>query len=167
MIARLIGLACLLALALPAAAQELSFDIRHTRACLDRAGADAEGQRACVGTSANRCMDATPMGSTTVGMGGCIDRELQWWDARLNAAYQRLMARERADDAQFQGMASVPPKAPALRDMQRAWIPFRDATCAYERSWWGGGTGGGPATLGCLLRMTAEQTLYLEKAGLE
>ena len=53
--------------------------------------------------------------------------------------------------------------AVALRAMQRAWIGFRDATCDYERSLWGGGTGGGPATAACLMRMTGEQTLYLER----
>ena len=46
--------------------------------------------------------------------------------------------------------------------MQRAWIGWRDATCDYERAQWGGGTGGGPATVACLMRLTGEQALYLE-----
>jgi uncharacterized protein YecT (DUF1311 family) len=50
---------------------------------------------------------------------------------------------------------TVPPVAEALRDMQRAWIAYRDASCDYERAQWGGGTGGGPATAGCLMRTRA------------
>ena len=46
--------------------------------------------------------------------------------------------------------------------MQRAWIRFRDAKCAYARSHWGGGTGAGPAGVECLMRETAEQTWYIE-----
>ena len=49
----------------------------------------------------------------------------------------------------------------------KRWIGYRDATCDYERSQWGGGTGGGPATLGCLMRLTGEQTLYLEQIMVE
>jgi len=58
---------------------------------------------------------------------------------------------------------AAPAQAEALRDMQRAWIAFRDATCTYEASQWSGGTGQGPAYEGCVMRMTAEQTLYLER----
>ena len=50
--------------------------------------------------------------------------------------------------------------------MQRAWIEYRDATCAYEAAQWGGGTGAGPAFAGCLMRLTAEQALYLEYEGM-
>jgi uncharacterized protein YecT (DUF1311 family) len=46
--------------------------------------------------------------------------------------------------------------------MQRAWIGYRDAACDYERAQWGGGSGGGPATAGCLMRLTGEQALALE-----
>ena len=107
------------------------------------------------------CMTANQSGGSTVGMGGCLSKELDWWDARLNAAYGALMKREKADDAEYGG-EGIPAKAPALRAMQRAWIAWRDATCDYERSQWGGGTGGGPATVGCLMRLTGEQALYLE-----
>ena len=52
----------------------------------------------------------------------------------------------------------------ALRDMERTWIIHSDVTCDFERSIWGGGTGSGPAQIGCLLAMTGEQRLYLESA---
>jgi len=153
----------LLAVPVPASAQDLNFDMWHTLACLDEA-VGADQQRACVGASAGACMEATPSGSSTVGMGACLDYEYGYWDDRLNASYQALRAREKASDAEWSGHVK---KADALRDMQRAWIGFRDATCDYERAQWGGGTGGGPATAACLLRMTGEQTLYLEQMMVE
>ena len=45
--------------------------------------------------------------------------------------------------------------------MQRKWIDFRDAACAFEASKWGGGTGGGPAATQCHLTLTAQQYLRL------
>ena len=106
----------------------------------------------------------TPGGSSTVGMGYCLSQELDLWDARLNETYRALLTVERALDAETATLgASVPPRASALRDMQRAWIGFRDATCVYEYAQWGGGTGGGPANTSCLLRLTALQALELER----
>jgi uncharacterized protein YecT (DUF1311 family) len=52
--------------------------------------------------------------------------------------------------------------APALQEMQRAWIAFRDTTCQYEVTQWGGGTGSGPAFADCRMRTTARQALTLE-----
>lgn len=147
---------------LPAVAQEPRFSPAPTLDCVALNEGTAE-VRACIGLSANDCMETTPMGSTTVGMGFCLDAELSLWDGRLNAAYKDLMAMNRAQDAEMQTLgSSAPPMADALRAMQRAWIAFRDARCDYERSQWGGGTGGGPATYACLMQMTGEQALYLE-----
>ena len=160
------GLVAAIALAGAAQAQDLRFDIVDTLACLDR----AEGPHAaagCVGAAAEACIGATDLGGTTVGMGGCIDLELSYWDDRLNAAYRALRAKERAEDAEMAGMPGAASQADALRAMQRAWIPFRDATCDYERAQWGGGTGGGPAALGCLMRLTGQQALYLESMMVE
>ncbi|MCP3972180.1 MAG: DUF1311 domain-containing protein [Rhodobacteraceae bacterium] len=149
-------------LAGPAAAQDISFGMSGTLSCLDRADWVYAEMEACIGTSAGACMEATPMGGSTIGMSECLDRELDYWDERLNAGYRVLRDKERRDDAEWSGSPGVVSKADALRDMQRAWIAFRDATCDYERSQWGGGTGGGPATVGCLMRLTGEQAIYLE-----
>ena len=108
-------------------------------------------------------MESHPSGYTTVGMGYCLDRELSYWDGRLNAAYAQVMAKDKAVDAEMTALGSAAPSlSESLRAMQRAWIPFRDASCDYERAQWGGGTGGGPATLSCLMYMTARQALLLE-----
>lgn len=144
------------------AQDDLLFDIRHTQSCL--LDADSfDDKRGCIGASANLCMGANDLGSSTYGMGGCLSFEAEWWDGQLNAAYKKLMRREKSDDVDADGYGdNIPKKAPALRDMQRAWIPYRDATCAYEYSQWGGGTGGGPASVACVMRLTAEQALYLQ-----
>ena len=137
----------------------LRFDGALTQACLD-----GGGWRDCIGVAANACMEATPGGGSTVGMTGCVAREADWWDARLNAEYQALMTRERAADDEWQpipGLLPRPSGAETLRTAQRAWIAWRDATCAYEELQWWGGTGASGAAEGCRMRLTAEQVLTL------
>ncbi|TGN60947.1 DUF1311 domain-containing protein [Paracoccus liaowanqingii] len=155
---RTIALALLLAG--PAAAQEgpPSFDAGPLIACLE-GEAPHDG---CIGLASAACM-AGPDGQTTVGMGFCLDAERQIWDDRLNTAYGALMERAEATDAEMTGLgSSAPPQAPALREMQRDWIAYRDAACTYEAVRWGGGTGAGPAATQCALTLTARQTLWLD-----
>lgn len=150
----------------PAQAQDLVYSNDATWNCL----ATTSGRLArmgCIGLSANACMQATPGGETTVGMGGCLDRKLGFWDQVLNTTYGRYQERAKALDAENARISDNLPKlSDPLRDMQRVWIPFRDATCDYERAQWGGGTGGGPATYRCLMRMTGEQALALDELWL-
>lgn len=151
--------AALMLLPMPClAADDIVFDIAPVAACMAR-----EAGRDCIGQAAGQCMEATPMGGTTYGMGACLEQERAWWDARLNSSYQAALVKARASDAEMTAAgATAAARAEALRAMQRAWIPYRDARCAYERSLWMGGTGSGPATLSCLLQVTAEQVLVLE-----
>lgn len=152
-------------LATPVMAQELQYTDRVTQTCLE--GAESYGTKIdCAGASAGQCMDDTPGGSSTVGMGGCLERELAYWDGLLNSHYKAAMAQAKSLDADRPAsMKDLPGAATALRDMQRAWIPFRDKACAYEASLWAGGTGQGPAALSCLLQQTAKQALTLEPWG--
>jgi len=146
-------------LAAPAAAQSLVFDGDNIAACVE-----ADGGQACIGQETDRCMTETPGGNSTAGMGGCLAAELDWWDAFLNARYQDLRAAERAEDAAttpIPGMMPRPSGADALRDMQRAWIAYRDAACFYEEIQWWGGTGAGPAGTACRMHLTADQALVL------
>ena len=102
-------------------------------------------------------------GSSTVGMGFCLGAERDWWDDRLNTAYGEVMTRAEAGDAELDSLdAAGPRQAGALRDMQRAWIAFRDAACEYEATRWGGGTGAGPAAAQCALTLTARQANQLD-----
>ena len=162
-----LGLICAAALlASSAQAQDLVFSSTEMETCLSGAE-DHQARNACIGQAAEQCMETTPGGYSTMGMGGCLWREAEYWDARLNAAYKALMADAIAMDEEMKSYGSSAPKqAPALREMQRAWIPFRDRKCDYVRSQWGGGTGGGPAGASCHLYTTAEQALFLEASGL-
>lgn len=158
---RYLAAACI-AFATPAAAQELAFDPTQAEACFAARGADD-----CIGRAAAACTEQ-PDAYTTVGFGFCFGSERDWWDARLNEVYGVLMTREKKIDAEMEEIgATVQKRAPALRDMQRAWIAFRDAACAYEYAQWGGGTGGGPAHATCAMRLTAEQTLALQSRLVE
>lgn len=108
-------------------------------------------------------MQTNEGGDTTVGTSACLGRELDWWDGRLNAAFARLKAGTEAFDAEMAGLGSAAEsQTDALVAMQRAWMGFRDAACVYEMAKWGGGTGGGPASMACALALTAEQALRLE-----
>lgn len=143
-------------------AQEVVYTPAATEACFANI---VEGQNpdTCIGVSALACMEANEGGMSTVGMGDCLNRELEYWDARLNDIYHRVRAAAKATDTEMEEIgASVASQADAMRDMQRAWIAYRDATCEYERTMWGGGTGGGPATVACHMKLTAEQALYFE-----
>ena len=151
--------ACALGLPGPVAAQELVFDITPVEACIRAGGAET-----CAGKAAALCMERTVGGQSTLGMSGCTDRELGHWDGWLNIVYQQLYATLAARDANAPSYA--PKEAEALREMQRAWIAFRDAKCGYEASQWGGGTGAGPASVSCHLQETARQMLYLQSSGL-
>lgn len=162
-------LACgaLVAASGPAVSQDLVFDPGALSQCV--AGADTPvAAETCIGIASGTCMERTQGGYSTVGMAGCLDAELGWWDAMLNVEYKRLIAEHKITDAEMAdaGHPAVP-MAAALRDMQRAWIGYRDAACAYEAAQWGGGTGAGPAALGCLLQVTAEQAISLSYSGLE
>ncbi|MEM6477593.1 MAG: lysozyme inhibitor LprI family protein [Pseudomonadota bacterium] len=147
----------------PALADGLVFDPSATSACL-AAQETQDAALLCAGRAAEACIIATPGGYSTVAMAGCLDRELTWWDAALNAAYaDALRAAKEADASGAYGPRGRPEAERSLREMQRAWIPFRDARCIFEEAKWGGGTGGGPAFIGCLMQETARQTLILRR----
>lgn len=156
-----LSLLALAFMAAPAVGQDLTYDFDKSLTCI----ADAEQwwqKVECIGTAANACMEETPGGYSTAGTGACINAEYEDWDRALNELYGPLRARMAdydAEEADFPGSVT---RADALRDMQRAWIGFRDAACSFERSKWGRGTGGGPAEVGCLMDETARQVLRLQ-----
>ena len=61
----------------------------------------------------------TPEGSSNAGMADCFRIEWAIWDGLLNENYKALAAA--LDDEQ----------ANKLREMQRAWIAYRDTTCGF------------------------------------
>ncbi|GAA6181040.1 hypothetical protein NBRC116594_24780 [Shimia sp. NS0008-38b] len=146
----------------PATNDSTGFTPKATETCLATM-AESQDPATCIGASANLCMETTEGGWSTYGMSTCLNHELQYWDARLNAAYKDVQAKRKATDKEMTELeSSAPSQSESLLAMQRAWIGFRDAKCDYERSLWGGGTGGGPATVSCHMYITAEQALFLE-----
>ncbi|MDD7970119.1 lysozyme inhibitor LprI family protein [Roseinatronobacter alkalisoli] len=145
------------AMTCPAAAQDLRFDAGPTDICLAGLSDNAQAHD-CIGRAATACMEQAG-GYTTVGMGFCLDAELSLWDGKLNDAYRTLRADLSAQDGTRADAAIS--LSDSARDMQRAWIGFRDARCSFEAAQWQGGTGASPAFLGCAMQMTAEQTVYL------
>ena len=120
---RPIAVACLLALPTISMAQDMVFSPSYSTDCQQNGGsADA-----CVGLSANMCMDQSEGGYSTGGVNGCLDREVTLWDTDLNAAYKLLLVQERTQDsASAADQPDRPSGEAALRDMQRAWIAYRD-----------------------------------------
>lgn len=153
-------LICLAVLTTPTLAQDLDYDPTVLETCL--AQSDKTSQHSCIGVASRACSE-TDAGRSTVGLGYCFSSEWEQWDAALNTAYQRLIVQSREQDADYEEATfQITPSVPALRDMQRAWIGFRDAACTFEATRWGGGTGAGPASAECMMTITAQQTLFLQ-----
>ena len=90
------------------------------------------------------------MKSTAV-MVDCHGREEAAWDTRLNAAYKKALASGDGADV-----------ADGFRKVQRAWIAFRDASCAQPAIVFKG-TMAAPVAAYCRMDMTARQALWLER----
>ena len=93
-----------------------------------------------------KCMDTA---NTTADMVSCNAKEAKVQDKRLNTAYKTaLTAQEGARKQQ-------------LQDVQRLWIKYRDANCAFA----GSATGGTIDQVngsGCVLDMTQTRAQELE-----
>lgn len=146
----------LLALASPAAAQDFTADGHWVDRCL----AVQDDPMVCVGQEADRCVQDHGSGPDMV-YAACFQAEGVVWDKALNASYRDLMrlARERQDwDVGYEPDALVI----SLRDMQRAWISYRDATCANATAIVKPfGSAAGPAWAECMMVQTARQFFAL------
>lgn len=116
--------------------------------CLAKAADEGAESGRCVGVVSGRCL-ADPENGSNVAIGGCYDREATIWDDLLNADYGKLMA----------GLDAA--RKADLRKMQKSWIGLKEETCALEASFYDGGTGAGPASVACYMRMTAYRALIL------
>lgn len=151
-----VGFAC------PALAQDIDYDPTILSLCLENAE-NRTDRMSCIGRGAAACV-AGEAGQSTLGLSYCYGAEWEDWDARLNTTYTAMLpaqAELAEDNAAFN--INIPNAVDALRDMQRAWITYRDATCQWGIIQWGGGTGGGPASAECMMRLTAQQTLLLQE----
>jgi uncharacterized protein YecT (DUF1311 family) len=114
--------------------------------CVKSKSATGMGET-CIGIVSGPCLDKAA-DLSTAGMVACVTRERAVWDDILNETYNRLRAK--LDDKQQQ----------KLRDMQRAWIAARDATCGFYWDFYQG-TMASPMSAGCVNKETAERALFL------
>jgi uncharacterized protein YecT (DUF1311 family) len=161
--AHLFVIAVCVAASCPARADDTpKADMTLTEACLAKAG-DDHAKRACVGIAAEACI-ATPDGESNVGMGWCLGSEGDWWEARRAAASQALAAAAlEADAANRDAGVEVPEVAPRAVAADTAWAAWRDAECAVDEAFWGGGSGTGVAVTACRMTLAAERALRLER----
>jgi uncharacterized protein YecT (DUF1311 family) len=133
--------------------------------CLDKAKkGKAEGE-ICIGVVEQPCLDK-PEGQSTIGMKDCSNREALVWDERLNEAYKKLQKGGLGQsEAQRDGKKVT--GADIFRDVQRAWITFRDKKCDAAGLPMEGGTGAGILIESCFMRETARQALWLEEMARE
>ncbi len=101
----------------------------------------------CIGAVSRPC--AGPEGKASDGQQiACLNRELDVWDTRLNETYRRVISH--ADpDARLRFVK-----------VQRAWLMWRDASCAQPNVVFQG-TMAAPMQAQCLLDATARQAIWL------
>lgn len=119
-------------------------------------GAAAHGQAAATPERATpayaACLDRA--GGVTPAMVQCSNEEAGRWDRRLNAAYGGIM-RDPGWNAETKAL---------LRDAQRAWIAYRDRSCAAQGELAAeGGTLSRIVAADCVARLTADRASELEE----
>ncbi|WP_424976662.1 lysozyme inhibitor LprI family protein [Dinoroseobacter sp. S124A] len=107
----------------------------------------------------NFCGEAINAGGSPNAWAFCQQVVYEWWDAKLNATYQARMTQQEAYDADQDGT----PYQDALRDMQRAWIPFRDTACEFAARGQPGGSGAITDHMECLIQMTITQLQFIDR----
>lgn len=125
-------------------------DIAAIRDCAKKYEQDLdEAERKCLFNLVGTPCTEKPEGQSNVGTADCYRLEGAIWDDLLNENYKSLAAD--LDDEQ---------KA-KLRDMQRAWIAYRDSTCGFYYTKIHG-TMAQPMISACVARETARRAVLLK-----
>jgi uncharacterized protein YecT (DUF1311 family) len=128
--------------------QPTAAEIKLVRDCAAKHPDDGKGEEECAfKLVADPCVEKV---NDNHGHADCFRIETVIWDAILNDNYKALTA-ALEDKEQEQ----------KLKDMQRAWIAFRDTTCGF---YWVKiqGTMAGPMTAACTARETARRAVLLK-----
>ena len=103
------------------------------------------------------CENAT----TTVEMGGCLEKEYQRADADLNRVWKLVQKSIEASDYVPADQREIWKQV--LLEGQRGWIKLKENDCLkavpYE---WYGGSGAGVAAMSCAVEMTEARTAALK-----
>jgi uncharacterized protein YecT (DUF1311 family) len=149
-LAAVIAIAGCPAMAAHAQVNQRADDTRSIEDCIKTAapaGTSTDKAESCIGIVSEPCLNDKKATSTSA-MTACIARERVVWDDILNETFRRL--REKLDDKQKD----------KLRDMQRAWIASRDASCAFYWDYFQG-TMATPMAAECVNRETGRRALFL------
>lgn len=137
-----------------------TFDAAETLdLCLSGEGAQQDGADSCIGLISNKCLEGTM--ETTMDNLRCDAEEIAVWDRRLNVAYKSLQQIYKQNDAEMSEYDGFN-RANELREVQRAWIVWRDAKCDFAYGEFRGGTMGKLSASYCQTALTAERALELE-----
>lgn len=148
----------IIALATPALAQDFTVDAHW----IDRCIGVQENPMICVGVAAEMCTQSNGGGPNMV-VAACHEAEAAEWDRALNEAYQDLLRLAREREAMDLGYAHDN-LGIALKEVQLAWIGYRDATCANALTLAAPfGSAAGPAYQACISRQTARQYFELRE----
>ncbi|AKS46621.1 Uncharacterized conserved protein YecT, DUF1311 family [Octadecabacter temperatus] len=148
----------LIALAAPSAAQDFNIDPHLIDRCL---AINDETPMRCVGRQADVCAQRNGGGADMV-ISACLAAEAEVWDGFLNNSYARVLEHAKTHEGMDVGYEQGQ-LTDAVRDMQRAWIAYRDATCGHALARaMPFGSGAGPAANECQLRETARQVFQLQ-----
>lgn len=136
--------------AVPSQAQEREATAQETRLvrdCAAKHADDGEGERECAfKLVADPCAEKD---GSNLGTANCYRMEEAIWDRLLNENYEELMGS--IDDKRDRDK---------LKEMQRAWIGYRDTTCDFY--WYKThGSMSVPMNASCRLRETARRALLL------
>ena len=83
-------------------------------------------------------------------------------DAAMNAQYRTTMAAMKRIDADGPAPDNRPGFAATLLASQRAWLPYRDATCVVEGYGYRGGSAEPAERSACAARLTRDRTAWLK-----
>jgi uncharacterized protein YecT (DUF1311 family) len=127
--------------------QPTAAEIKIVRDCAAKHADDGKGEEECAfKLVADPCIAKN---GSNLGTADCYRIETVIWDAILNDNYKELM--EAIDDKGDQNK---------LKEMQRAWIAYRDTTCDFY--WYKiHGSMSVPMTAACQLRETARRAMLL------
>jgi uncharacterized protein YecT (DUF1311 family) len=127
--------------------QPTAAEIKLVRGCAAKHPDDGKGEEECAfKLVADPCIEKN---GSNLGTADCYRIETIIWDAIMNDNYKALM--DAIDDKDDQNK---------LKEMQRAWIAYRDTTCDFY--WYKiHGSMSVPMTAACQLRETARRALLL------
>jgi uncharacterized protein YecT (DUF1311 family) len=89
---------------------------------------------------------------STADMSVCFESAYLTADRELNNFYMRIQD------------VLLPDEQAALKEAERLWLQYRDATCNAERALYGGGSGGAPTYFACLAAETKARLSALQRA---